>query len=89
MANDQVALLVQQALASNPGLAALLGQSQPPPVAIQASQTTHVANDFTDEEVMFLKLFKAFVATAEGNPIVGMLSKFARFAQSEVDKAKA
>lgn len=88
--NDQVALLVQQTLAANPALASLIGQSiqpvppAPPALAAPVSPTP----SFTDEEVLFLNLFKAFVATAEGNPIVGMLSKFARFAQSEVDKSK-
>lgn len=92
MANDAIALLIQQALssnglqnlASNPVVAQLLGQSQPPVATIEQPS----AASLTEQEVLLVHLFRGFVATDEGNPVVGLLSKFARFAQSEVDKAK-
>jgi hypothetical protein len=94
MDNDQIALLVRQALGANgmqsivsdPLLAKLLGQSQAAPQVAAMEQPA--ATSLTEHEVLFINLFRAFIATDEGNPMVGILTKFARFAQSEVDKSR-
>lgn len=94
MANDAIALLIQQALgtnglqhlASNPTIAHLIAQSQNQAPVATIEQPPAAKLD--DHEIIVIQLLRAFVATDDGNPIVGLLTKFARFAQSEVDKAK-
>lgn len=94
MADDQIASLIRQALganglqnlASNPLVAQLLGRPQETPPVVTIEQPA--ASSLTEQEILLVHLFRGFVATDEGNPVVGLLTKFARFAQSEVDKAK-
>lgn len=86
MDDKQIALLVRQAMGNNPLAAQFLGQSQAAPTPTTVEQPT--AANLTEHEVLFINLFRAFIATDEGNPLVGLLTKFARFAQSEVDKSK-
>lgn len=89
MSNDMVALLVQQLKASgqlpaileHPSVQEVLAQSQP----VQKFSLT----DLSEDEYVFMVAYRSFLATEYGNPYVGMASKFARYLQSEVDKARS
>lgn len=92
MSQEYIALLVQQLKASgqlesilqHPSVKEVLAQLQPP-----AQPKRYVMDNLSEDEVVFMTAYKAFISSESGNMYVGMASKFARFLQSEVDKSKA
>lgn len=89
---DTVGLIVQQlkstgqlgAILAHPAVQEVLTQSHAAPEPSKPS-----AGDLTEDEIFFMNAFRGFLATEAGSPYVGMASKFARYVQGTVDKAKA
>lgn len=90
MTTEYIALLVQQlkqtgqleAILAHPSIQEALKQMQPTP-------KRYVLDDLLEDEIVFLTAYRSFLLTEVGNQYVGMASKFARYLQSVVDKAKA
>lgn len=90
MTTEYIALLVQQlkqsgqleAILAHPSVQDALKQMQPAP-------KRYVLDDLLEDEVVFITAYRSFLLTETGNMYVGMASKFARYLQSVVDKAKA
>lgn len=90
MTNDYIALIIQQleqtgqlgAVIAHPSVQKVLAQMQP-------TQKKYMIDDLTEDEVLFMKAYRAFLSDKVGNKYVGMASNFAKYLQSVVDKAKA
>lgn len=90
MTNDYVSVLVQQlkqsgqleVILNHPSVLEVLQQQQPAP-------KKYVLDDLSEDEVVFMRAYRAFLSDKVGNRYVGMASNFAKYLQSEVDKAKS
>lgn len=90
MTNDYVSVLVQQlkqsgqleVILKHPAILEVLQQQQPTPLK-------YVIDDLSEDEVVFLRAYRAFLSDGAGNRYVGMASNFAKYLQSQVDKAKS
>lgn len=84
---------VMQNIQSNPGLAALLGQTVPQLKAVPTPVPSTIAEqskqaEFSESDLLVLRLFKGFLAEEENAHMAAGWAKFARYVQSEVSKLK-
>lgn len=87
---DYVTLIINQleqsgqlnSVVNHPSVQKILAQNQP-------VGQKYVINDLSEDEVVFMKAYRAFLSDKQGNKYVGMASNFAKYLQSLVDKDKA